>query len=91
MTWKITASDSATAAGLWRYNSRVKQITFTIHSAEEGGFWAEADGVSISTQGETLDELAAMIEDAVQGYFFDAPEELPETITWRFDSKLRVA
>lgn len=69
----------------------MRQVTFTIYAAEEGGYWAEADELSISTQGETLDELAAMIEDAVQGYFFDEPRAAPEIINWRFASRAKVA
>jgi predicted RNase H-like HicB family nuclease len=67
------------------------QVTFTIHAAEEGGYWAEADELSISTQGEDLDELATMINDAVDGYFFDKPEERPKAIIWRFEKSRRAA
>ncbi len=69
----------------------MKEVTFVIHPAEEGGFWAEAQELSISTQGETLDELARMIQDAVAGYYFDQPQEIPQTINWRFSTRLKVA
>jgi predicted RNase H-like HicB family nuclease len=72
------------------YNPPVKQVTFTIHPAQEGGFWAEADTLSISTEGDDLDELNSMIQDAVDGYFFDRPEERPEVIYWRFAAEQRV-
>jgi len=62
----------------------MKQVTFIVHRAEEGGYWAEAEGLSISTQGETLDELDYMIRDAVACYFFDELEEMPQEICWRF-------
>jgi len=67
------------------------QVTFTIHAAEEGGFWAEAAELPISTQGDDLDELEQMIRDAVDGYFFDKPAERPETIVWRFEAGTRAA
>jgi predicted RNase H-like HicB family nuclease len=62
----------------------LSEVTFVIHRAEEGGFWAEAEGLSITTQGDNLDELAVMINDAVAGYFFDAPQDKPQSICWRF-------
>jgi predicted RNase H-like HicB family nuclease len=62
----------------------MESVTFAIHPAEEGGFWAEADGLSISTQGDDLNELGAMILDAVDGYFFDRPQDKPDEIRWRF-------
>jgi hypothetical protein len=46
-----------------------KEIIFEIHRAEEGGFWAEAVGHAIFTQAENLDELEAMIRDAVECHF----------------------
>jgi hypothetical protein len=61
----------------------MQQVTFIVHRAEEGGYWAEAEGLSISTQGEILDELDWMIRDAVSGYFFDQPEAMPQEIRSR--------
>ena len=69
----------------------MEQVTFIIHEAEEGGFWAEAEGLPISTQGDDLDELEAMIRDAVQGYFFDAADQAPKSISWRFAANRKVA
>jgi predicted RNase H-like HicB family nuclease len=62
---------------------QMSEITFRIHHAEEGGFWAEAEGWAIFTQGETLDELEANIREAVACYFGGAPQS-PEIICWRF-------
>ena len=59
------------------------EITFIIHRAEEGGFWARAEGHSIFTQGETLDELEANIREAV-ALFFEDHGAAPQTICWRF-------
>jgi predicted RNase H-like HicB family nuclease len=50
------------------------EITFQVEScAETGGYVARWDGApgtgGITTQGETIDELQAMIADAVGAYF----------------------
>jgi len=38
-----------------------------IHKAEEGGFWAEVPALpGCVTQGETMEELRANLEDAVK-------------------------
>ena len=60
----------------------MNELVFQVEPDEEGGYVARtklATG-SIITQGDTLDELKAMIKDAVSGYFFDKPDELPKTI-----------
>ncbi|HEY0551461.1 MAG TPA: type II toxin-antitoxin system HicB family antitoxin [Verrucomicrobiae bacterium] len=61
----------------------MKEITFTVEPcAETGGFvarWEDAPGRGgITTQGDTLAELQAMIADAVSGYFEQAtrPKEV---------------
>jgi predicted RNase H-like HicB family nuclease len=69
----------------------MREMVFIIHKAEEGGFWAEAVGASISTQGDSLDELYAMISDAVAGYYFDEPEAKPDQLCWRFDEPVLAA
>jgi predicted RNase H-like HicB family nuclease len=62
----------------------MREIVFEIHRAAEGGFWAEAVGYVIFTQAESLDELEAMIRDAVDCHF-EPGEQRPEAICWRFD------
>jgi len=62
----------------------VHEIVFVIHKAKEGGYWAEAVDVSITTQGDDLNDLDAMIRDAVEGYYFDKPQDKPDVICWRF-------
>ena len=59
------------------------EITFLIHRAAEGGYWARAEGLSIFTQAETLDELERNIREALELYWQDAAGELP-VISWRF-------
>lgn len=44
-------------------------IQFFIHNAEEGGYYAEAVGFSIHTQGETIDETMHNIREAVECHF----------------------
>jgi hypothetical protein len=61
----------------------MSEITFIVHPAEEGGYWAEAEGYPLFTQGESLDELSVMVRDAVECFFPD-PKQRPGIICWRF-------
>jgi len=45
------------------------EIVFAIQESLEGGFEARALGHSIYTQAETLDDLKAMLQDAVRCHF----------------------
>ncbi len=45
------------------------EIIFTVEESPEGGYEAKALGYSIHTQAETLDELKAMLRDAVRCHF----------------------
>ena len=52
----------------------MQEITFTVEACEEtGGYvarWDDAPGRGgITTQGDTVAELEAMVADAVEGYF----------------------
>ena len=60
----------------------MSEIIFEVQEDEiDGGYSAAALGYSIFTEGETLEELRAMVRDAVQCYFFDFPEsERPKII-----------
>ena len=45
-----------------------------VHSAEEGGYWAEVpDLPGCYTEADTLDELNAKIREAISLYLEDAP------------------
>ena len=55
------------------------EIIFEVTEAEEGGYCASALGWGITTQGETLEELRAMVRDAVDCYF-DDPALAPRII-----------
>ena len=40
-----------------------------IHSAEEGGFWAEVPALpGCVSQGETMDEIRSNIREAIEGW-----------------------
>jgi len=45
------------------------EIIFTVAESAEGGYEAQALGYSIFTEAETLDELRAMVLDAVRCHF----------------------
>jgi predicted RNase H-like HicB family nuclease len=41
-----------------------------VHRAEEGGYWAEVPELpGLVTEGDTLDELVAALDEAVQGWW----------------------
>jgi predicted RNase H-like HicB family nuclease len=49
-----------------------------IHSAEEGGYWAEVPALpGCVTQGETIEEPRANIQEAIEGWLMvdDAPTD----------------
>jgi len=45
------------------------EIIFEVEESPEGGYDARALGCSIYTQAETIDELKAMLQDAVRCHF----------------------
>ena len=48
---------------------KVFNYTVRVHSADEGGYWAEVPALpGCFTQGETLDEVKRMAKDAIEGY-----------------------
>lgn len=50
----------------------MSEIIFEVLESPEGGYEARALGYAIHTQGDTLDELKAMVQDAVRCHFDDA-------------------
>jgi predicted RNase H-like HicB family nuclease len=60
----------------------MSEIIFEVYEDElDGGHVATAHGHSITTQGETMEELHEMVRDAVQCHFGDgAPGEMPRVI-----------
>ncbi len=45
------------------------EIVFNVEESPEGGYEARALGHSIHTQGDTLEELKANVQDAVRCHF----------------------
>jgi predicted RNase H-like HicB family nuclease len=54
------------------------EIIFSVQESPEGGYEARALGFSIYTQADTLDELKAMVQDAVRCHF--EPKSAPRVI-----------
>jgi hypothetical protein len=48
------------------------EIIFSVEESPEGGFEAHALGHSIFTEADTVEELRAMVQDAVRCHFDDA-------------------
>ena len=62
----------------------MSEIIFEVREDEvDGGYTASALGYGIHTQGDTLEELRAMVKDAVRCYF-DESTEAPNIIRLHF-------
>jgi hypothetical protein len=55
-------------------NLRDSELVFEVTEEADGGYVAECLTESIVTQGDTWEELRAMVKDAVDAYFFDGPK-----------------
>jgi predicted RNase H-like HicB family nuclease len=68
------------------YQCHMSEIIFEVQEdAADGGFVATALGHAIVTQGETLEELRAMVRDAVNCHFGDdATGPMPKIIRLHF-------
>jgi predicted RNase H-like HicB family nuclease len=45
------------------------KIEAIVHSAEEGGYWAEVPALPCCiTEGETIEEIVTNLQDAIQGW-----------------------
>jgi len=48
---------------------KVLSYTVKVHPAEEGGFWAEVPALpGCFTQGDTIEEVAVMAKEAIEGF-----------------------
>ena len=57
-------------------------IKIVVHTAEEGGYWAEVPALpGCVSQGETMDELMANIREAIVAWVAAAPSscQVPST------------
>ncbi len=52
----------------------MKEITFLVKEAEEGGYHAEAAGVGIFAEGDTVEELKENIKGGIECYFNNSAE-----------------
>ena len=51
-----------------RSKSKVMKLKIVIHTAEEGGYWAEVPAiVGCATQGDTFEELLENIYETIEG------------------------
>ena len=71
----------------------MNELIFQVEPDIDGGYVACAKlvGGSIITQGDTLDELKTMIRDAVSGYFFDKPDNVPQQIRLQINEVFALA
>ena len=60
------------------------EIIFEVREAEEGGYHARALGHSIFTQGEDMENLRAMVKDAVACHFDENDPARPAIIHLHF-------
>ena len=58
------------------------EIIFTVQESAEGGYEAQALSAPIFTEADTLEELRAMVRDAVECHFEDA--DRPRVIRLHF-------
>lgn len=47
----------------------MKEITFIVREADEGGYYAESVGMGIFAEGETINELKENIKGGIDCYF----------------------
>ena len=50
----------------------MKEIIFLIYEAKEGGYYAEAVGVGIFAEGETIEELKKNIKGGIDCFYEDS-------------------
>lgn len=58
----------------------MNDLIFEVTQESDGGLVAECLTEPIVTQGDSWEELREAANEAVRGYFFDAPEKLPARI-----------
>jgi predicted RNase H-like HicB family nuclease len=58
----------------------MSDLIFEVTQEADGGFVAECLTEPIVTQGDSWESLREAVNEAVRGYFFDAPEKLPSRL-----------
>ena len=61
----------------------MKELIFEVSEDIQGGYSSSALGVGIHTQAESVEELKAMVRDAVECYYEDGDEK-PSLIRLHF-------
>jgi predicted RNase H-like HicB family nuclease len=61
----------------------MKEITFIVQEADEGGFYAESVGAGIFAEGDTIDDLKENIKGGIDCYFL-SHEDKPAFIHLHF-------
>lgn len=56
------------------------EILFIVEKSSEGGYTTHAVKASIATEADTLDELRAMVRDAVRCHYDEDDAERPKAI-----------
>ena len=64
------------------------EIIFSVEESQEGGFEARALGHAIFTQADTIEELRAMVQDAVRCHFDDVDRPRVIRLHWVKDEVL---
>ena len=64
------------------------EIIFSVEESPEGGFEAHALGHAIFTQADTIEELRAMVQDAVRCHFDDSDRPRVIRLHWVKDEVL---
>ncbi len=67
-----------------------KEIVFLVEESPEGGFEARALGLSIFTEGETLDEIRENVRDAVRCHFDEGQQPMVVRLHFVKDEVLAV-
>ena len=58
----------------------MNDLIFEVTQEADGGFVAECLTEPIVTQADSWESLREAVNEAVRGYFFDAPEKLPSPL-----------
>jgi len=58
----------------------MNDLIFEVTQEADGGFVAQCLTDPIVTQGDSWESLREAVNEAVRGYFFDAPEKLPSRL-----------
>ena len=58
----------------------MQELIFEVTQEGDGGYCAECLTEAIVTEGDTWEELRQNVKEAVKGFYFDRPNEVPITL-----------